>query len=394
MGKVPTPAGHKVLVDKSPSGSQRVLSGVLASVFYTVCGGFWAGVRVLGLAHRLETQPIHRLGAQTAVNHRQPVVDGHVALGTCFKLHHGGELRDAVMSYRLVGPADAPVVVAIGGISGDRFVASEDNGWWSIAVGPTLALDTERVRILGIDYLGGSGDSTGGLGDVAFPTISAYDQANALALVIKALNFGAVNAVVGASYGGLVALSLAQQHPTLVNQVVAISVAEQPHPHSSAIRAVEREIVRFGLAHNAGADGLKLARALAMCTYRSKREFKERFDAPAEHDGRRLRLPVEDYIFSRGDAYVRKYKPQGFLALSESIDLFRIDATSITVPTTILAVDEDELVPSADSQQLAARLPYGRYIALESRYGHDAFLKEADALKSLLAFLYTPSVLP
>ena len=57
-----------------------------------------------------------------------------------------------------------PVVLALGGISASRQVfdpAGGRNGWWHEIVGPGKTLDTQKVAVLGIDYIGGSGSSTG-----------------------------------------------------------------------------------------------------------------------------------------------------------------------------------------------------------------------------------------
>ncbi len=81
-----------------------------------------------------------------------------------FPLHHGGSLESALIGWRLEGAAGAPVVVALGGISAHRRVfdvGSPREGWWPELAGPGLALDSTRVRVLGIDYLGASGQSTG-----------------------------------------------------------------------------------------------------------------------------------------------------------------------------------------------------------------------------------------
>ena len=57
----------------------------------------------------------------------------------------------------------------------------------------------------------------------------------------------------------------------------------------------------------------------------------------------------------------------------------------LELPVTAVAVPEDQLVPYADMQALVARLPAGTLVRLESIYGHDAFLKEADALRPIFA---------
>jgi homoserine O-acetyltransferase len=150
---------------------------------------------------------------------------------------------------------------------------------------------------------------------------------------------------------------------------------------STAWRCVQRQIVREALARGDGASGLKLARALAMATYRSQAEFSMRFGGPAVRDVDRFRFPVEGYLFARGDDYVQKYRAESFLALSESIDLHEVDAAAIRTPATLIAVREDQLVPFADVQAMSQRLS-GRtqLVEISSIFGHDAFLKESAVL--------------
>jgi homoserine O-acetyltransferase/O-succinyltransferase len=134
---------------------------------------------------------------------------------------------------------------------------------------------------------------------------------------------------------------------------------------------------------------MELARGLAMSTYRSPEEFAARFRAAPRFEGTRAVFPVEDYLFARGREYAARYRPESFICLSESIDLHAVDAARIVVPTEVVAVKEDQLVPIADMRALAARLPDARFHALSSLHGHDAFLKEAEQLRPILATVET-----
>jgi len=139
------------------------------------------------------------------------------------------------------------------------------------------------------------------------------------------------------------------------------------------------------LPQEMGAAGLKLARALAMATYRSPIEFALRFGGAPIRSADRFRFPIEDYLFARGDDYVQNYRAESFLALSESIDLHAMDATQVHTPATLIAVREDQLVPFNDMQALSARLNGPRQlIEINSIFGHDAFLKEAAALTPII----------
>ncbi len=131
------------------------------------------------------------------------VREGRVRCPGTWTLHHRGQLTDAEIAWRLCGPPDAPLVAALGGIWCDRRLFDPDRprqGCWAELVGPARALDPARVRILSFDYLGGSGDSSGPKSGAAFPSISAYDQADALARVLDALREPALRAIVGSSY--------------------------------------------------------------------------------------------------------------------------------------------------------------------------------------------------
>ena len=77
--------------------------------------------------------------------------------------------------------------------------------------------------------------------------------------------------------------------------------------------------------------------------------------------------------------------------MSESIDLHRVDASSIRVPTVAVAVREDQLVPLEDMRALVARLPQAQLIEISSLHGHDAFLKESGLLRAVFASLYGES---
>jgi len=306
-------------------------------------------------------------------------------------LHYGGTIAHPRLAWRLAGRAEAPVVVALGGISAHRRVFDTQEpraGWWCEVAGPGRALDSERLRILGIDYLGGSGDSSAPQPGEAFPSLSSYDQAEVLRDLLDHLRIERLRGFVGASYGGMVALAFAERYPERVEQLVVISAADRTHPLSTAWRSVQRHIVRFALAQNQATEGLQLARALAMATYRSPEEFAARFAQPPRRVEERFVFPIEDYLFARGRDYASRYRAEAFMCLSESIDLHAVEASRIGVPTTLVAVREDQLVPLADMRALAFKLPQARLQELSSLHGHDAFLKEAGALQSIFQPLY------
>jgi homoserine O-acetyltransferase/O-succinyltransferase len=296
-------------------------------------------------------------------------------------LRHSGERRVRI-AWELVGPEGAPVVLVAGGISAHRHVAPNaafpEPGWANGLVGAGRTLDPSRQRILAFDYLGSDGSL-----DVPIDTA---DQADAVAVLLDALGIDVLHGFVGYSYGALVGLQLAARHPSRLQRLVAVSGAHRPHPYAAAWRALQRRAVTLGQLQCADAQGLSLARQFAMLSYRTPEEFDERFDAAPEIVHGRVRVAAEDYLDAAGAQYVARTPVTAYVRLSESIDLHRIDPAAVRVPTLVVAVEGDRLVPLSDAVALVEGLgALGSLRILRSRYGHDAFLKEHERIDQLLA---------
>jgi len=279
------------------------------------------------------------------------------------------------------GPRNAPAVWVAGGISANRHLAANaadsQAGWWQDAIGYGQALDPSRYRLLAFDWVGSDGSL-----DAA---INTADQADAIALVLDQLGIGCLHAFVGASYGAMVGLAFAARHPQRLRRLVALSGAHRPHPYASAFRALQRQVVALGQLQCDSSHGLSLARQLAMLSYRTPEEFAERFDAPVAIDGGRARCASEDYLAVCGSRYVERWTPTAFLRLSESIDLHCVDPAAVTVPTDLFAVEQDWLAPPSELEALAVAINAPTSLRrIDSRYGHDAFLKEVTAVDAFL----------
>lgn len=282
--------------------------------------------------------------------------------------------------WSLRGAIGAPVVIVQGGISADRDVTAgtAHEGWWSAIAGPGRALDTCRYRILSIDWL-----ERADLGDAR--AVDSADQADALAALLDVLRVRHVHAFVGASYGAMVGLAFAARHSGRAGHLFAIAGAHRAHPLSTALRNVQREIVRFAATAGDTRRGLELARRLAMTSYRGEREFAERcVEAPFFDEGR-YRFAEEAWLDTAGSRFADRFDAGRFLALSESIDLHRVDPAAIRVPTSLIGIASDRLVPLADLCELQRRCGAAATLhVIDSRYGHDAFLKEPEQIGALL----------
>lgn len=316
------------------------------------------------------------------------VTEGVLEIQGAWTLHHQGQLPGARIAWRLTGAASAPLVCAMGGIWGDRRLFEFGDtraGCWCEVVGPGRPLDSNRHRILSFDYLGGSGESTGPEPGQAFPSISTYDQAEALARLLDHLKVPAVRAIVGGSYGGMVALAFAERYPERAAALCIISAADRPHPMAIAWHSIQRQIVKFAISCGRSQEGLRLARAVGLSLYRSSEEFAARFPVTPRLEGAGFVFPVERYLFAGPSEATSAFRAEAFLCLSESLDLHQVDASRIFIPTTAVGAREDQLVPLTDVRALVARMGVAHVREISSIHGHDAYLRESEQLRSILA---------
>ena len=140
-----------------------------------------------------------------------------------------GEIDATSVRFEIVGPPGAPVIAVLGGISASKHVTSSPAdltpGWWEDVVGPGRAVDTLRFRVLGIDYVT-SGKSSA--------PVTTADQAVAVATALDRAGVRALHAVVGASYGGMVALAFGVAFPARTKRLVVISAAHESDPIATA----------------------------------------------------------------------------------------------------------------------------------------------------------------
>jgi len=264
--------------------------------------------------------------------------DIETVLGT-HTLERGCDIKDDVVRGRRYGNPNGPVIVVLGGISATRFVCDggrKDRGWWSRLVREGGAINLNRFHVIGYDFAPNDGEGQ------CPETITTIDQARRIKALLDSQNIPKIAAIIGSSYGGMCALAFARDYPDALDQLCIIGAAHRPYPIGVGWRGIQRRIVRLGLEAGKPKDGLKLARELAMTTYRTPAEFADRFTLE-ETGTNPSQFDICNYLGSRGDVFAENMNAKRFLALSESIDLHRVEPESISTPTLLMTAISDQL---------------------------------------------------
>ncbi len=226
---------------------------------------------------------------------------------TPFLLDCGVELGPFTLAYQTYGRLNADksnAILICHALTGDQFVAGTHPvtgkpGWWSLMVGPGLALDTERYFIICINVLGGCMGTTGPKSinpesgepwALDFPVITVGDMVRAQKLLIDHLGIDKLFCVTGGSMGGMQVLQWAASFPEKVFAAVPIATAARHTAQNIAFHEVGRQAIMADLdwcggryqAEGKNPDrGLAVARMTAHITYLSEPALHRKF-------GRRL----------------------------------------------------------------------------------------------------------
>ncbi len=307
---------------------------------------------------------------------------GVISIRKPLRLECGKILSNWQIGWQSVGPVGAPAVVALGGISADRNVwcptSARPSGWWANVFAGIAPSTLRSRRLISFDWLGGNGETSGPHNhrDLSADTIrlTTNDQANVLAHLLDELDIAQLDCLVGASFGGMVGLAFASNFPDRLRAQLIIAASHRADPLAQARRAIQREIL--SLEGDTKDQFLELARKLGISSYRSQTEFASRFGPDAESS--------EDYLRVQGARASEFFSLSAYRLLSDAIDTHSVVASAIRVPTTLVGIRNDQIVPPYLYRELAAAAG-ATLIELGSRYGHDAFLADDEQIAPLIA---------
>jgi homoserine O-acetyltransferase/O-succinyltransferase len=336
-------------------------------------------------------------------------------------LELGGHLPSVIVAFRTWGRLNAAgdnAVVVLHALTGDSKAAGE-GGWWDPLIGPGRAIDTDRQFVVCANLLGGCQGTTGPTTidpltgrayAMRFPLVTIGDMVNAQRALLEQLGVTRVT-VIGGSIGGFQALEWATRHADMVAASVPIAATPALGPQGIALNEAGRRAIMADRDWRGGeyategvfpADGLSIARMIAMVTFHSRESMDMRFarktaTRPSLYPAFGGTFDVEGYIHYHGAALVRRFDANSHLYLTRAMDLYDVARDGgeshwidkIAAPMLLVGIRSDWLFPPDAICEFTARVvgagKDARYAELDSPHGHDAFLKEWEQLTAVVA---------
>jgi homoserine O-acetyltransferase len=346
-----------------------------------------------------------------------------------FRLDSGETLHEITVAYETWGalaPARNNAVLVLHALTGGAHAGPHPETetpapepWWGDLIGPGRAIDTDRFFVICPNILGGCYGSTGPMSinpetgapyRMSFPLVTVRDMVRVQAALCDHFGITRLHAVVGGSLGGMQALQWGVTFPERAHAVIAIGASGRFHAQGIAYNEVGRRAIMADPKWRGGGypyddpprDGFAIARMVGMITYQCDEGMQARFGRnpatrPSRHPAFGGKFDVEGYLHYQGDGIARRFDPNSYLYLTRAMDLFDLgngfpsytDALRrLTMPLLMIGISSDILFPPGHVRGVAEEVRAlggdAHYWELVSPDGHDAFLKEFDAMTPVL----------
>ena len=300
-------------------------------------------------------------------------------------LDSGDVMRHVRMAYHLDGelsPQRDNVVLVLHALTGSADAAGD---WWRGLIGPAAAVNTDHWAVLSPNLIGSCYGSTGPDGDTsAFPALTVRDVARAVALLVEKLEIRRVVLVTGGSLGGMVALEYAASFPGSAERALIFAAPAALGAGAIAWSHLQRRALAVG-----GTEGLEIARAIAMLSYRTPQELGERFTRARALGGE---FAVQSWLDAHGRRLAARMSPTTYRTLIDIMDTHDVSAArggtgerlrASGTQFTGVGISGDLFCPPSEVRAWTTHAG-GEYAEIASVHGHDAFLIEREQVGALL----------
>ena len=275
--------------------------------------------------------------------------------------------------------------------------------WWPGLVGPGKLFDPATYFIVCVNMPGSCYGSIGPFEQIPgsdalyyhqFPLFTIRDMIRAYQSLKEALGITKVHIGIGGSMGGQQLLEWAIEEPALFEHIFPIATNAWHSPWGKAFNASQRWCIENDPSWKynsptAGIEGMKLARSVALLSYRHYQTYD--LYQSDDNTGDLTTYKAATYQQYQGEKLAKRFNAFSYYALSRSMDTHHVgrgrhDAATalqrITAPALVIGLKSDILFPLSEQKYLANYIPNARLAAIDSVYGHDGFLLEFDAIAS------------
>lgn len=279
--------------------------------------------------------------------------------------------------------------------------------WWPGIVGDGCIINPQNHFIICVNMPGSCYGSINALSInnenekyyLHFPLFTTRDMIRAYQLLQQHLGIHTILLGIGGSMGGQQLLEWAIEDPTLFEYIIPIATNAKHSAWGIAFNATQRMCIEADTTwqthtDDAGINGLKNARAIALLSYRNYTTYALQ-EGVVNDDAL-----VDEKIFKattyqiyQGEKLAKRFNAFSYWYLSKAMDTHNVGRArnglqqalqQIKAKTLVIGIDSDILFPPAEQQYLQQQIPNAKIAIINSLYGHDGFLLEHEKISALI----------
>ena len=284
---------------------------------------------------------------------------------------------------------------------------SDPAEWWYGLVGEGKLINPEKYFIVCVNMPGSCYGSINPLDKDSltgesfyhdFPLFTTRDMIRSYQLLKEHLNIRKIHMGIGGSMGGQQLLEWAIEVPEAFEYIIPIATNAKHSPWGVAFNASQRWCIENDITWNdktpeAGLQGMKAARSIALLSYRNYTTYtgaQQGFSPDTEAD------PIDQKVFRsetyqhyQGEKLAKRFNAFSYYFLSRAMDCHDVGRgrgkieealQKIKAKAMVIGISSDLLFPPSEQHCIAANIKDAEIRIIESFYGHDGFLLEFEEI--------------
>ena len=277
--------------------------------------------------------------------------------------------------------------------------------WWPGLVGKDKIFDPEKYFIICVNMPGScygsigpldKNPTTGKLFYHGFPFFTTRDMIRAYQPLREFLGIEKIKIGIGGSMGGQQLLEWAIEEPELFEYIFPIATNARHSAWGIAFNASQRMCIEADGTWkeenpNAGMEGMKAARSIALISYRHYQTYHA---SQSEHHIDKIEnYKSESYQKYQGEKLGKRFNAFSYYFLSKGMDSHNVGRgrggienalQKIKAKTNAIGITTDILFPINEQEFIAKNIAGADFTAINSLYGHDGFLLEFEQLHQII----------
>ena len=276
--------------------------------------------------------------------------------------------------------------------------------WWNGLFGKNDLFNPDDYFIVCANILGSCYGTTGPRSldkekgipyGLDFPKITIRDIVQCHDLLRQHLDINSIQVGIGGSCGGHQVLEMACMFPELIQSMILMVNSAKETPWAIAAHEAQRMTVESDDTwktneDKAAAKSLKAARAMALLHYRTFDSYKT---GQHDEDDKVDDFKASSYVQYQGLKLIKRFYAHNYWYLLKALDTHNVGRgrggakqalSQIKVPTLVVSMDSDLLIPPSEQAFLAEHIPNSKHEIIPSKFGHDGFLVETEKLSEVI----------